>query len=248
MIISEVMYHPVATPENSFEYVELFNPGPAIENLANWRIRGGVDFDFTADHSLNTGETILVVGFDPATDLISSTNFRSHYGIGTEVPLLGPWSDGPLRNDQGIVRLQRPEMAPPTDLELYPQVTEDEVRYLATAPWPTGPDGNGGSLHRVDSSLFGNFSSSWTGETPSPGTGAAEISYADFRELTFGPGSPPGSSELEDFDLDGFLNIVEYALGLNPLLADASLAPSPAVEGGELTLTFPTIIKLFSLF
>ena len=240
VIISEVMYHPVATPENSFEYVELFNPGPAIENLANWRIRGGVDFDFTADHSLNTGETILVVGFDPVTDLISSTNFRSHYGIGTEVPLLGPWNDGPLRNDQGIVRLQRPDMPPPTDPELYPQVTEDEVRYLATAPWPTGPDGNGGSLHRVDSSLFGNFSSSWTGETPSPGTGAAEISYADFRELTFGPGSPPGSSELEDFDLDGFLNIVEYALGLNPLLADASLAPSPVVEGGELTLTFPS--------
>ena len=25
VIISEVMYHPVATPENSFEYVELFN-------------------------------------------------------------------------------------------------------------------------------------------------------------------------------------------------------------------------------
>jgi len=239
VVISEVMYHPVETPENSFEYVELFNPGPAIESLANWRIRGGVDFDFSADHSLNTGETILVVGFDPVSDPISSTNFRSHYGIGMEVPLLGPWSDGPLRNDQGTIRLQRPDTPPPTDLDLFPQVTEDEVRYLATAPWPASPDGSGDSLHRVNSSLFGNFFSSWTGEEPSPGTEASEISYADFRELTFGPDSPPGSSALEDFDLDGFLNIVEYALGLNPLLADARLAPSPVVEGGELTLTFP---------
>ena len=239
VVISEVMYHPVATPENHFEYVELFNPGPAIESLANWRIRGGVDFDFSPSHSLNTGETILVVGFDPESDLISLTNFRSHYGIGTEVPLLGPWSDGPLRNDQGTIRLQRPDTPPPTDLDLFPQVTEDEVRYLATAPWPASPDGNGDSLHRVNYSLFGNFASSWTGEEPSPGTEASEISYDEFRELTFGPGSPPGSSALEDFDLDGFLNIVEYALGLNPLLADANLAPSPVVEGGELTLTFP---------
>ena len=33
--------------------------------------------------------------------------------------------------------------------------------------------------------------------------------------------------------------MVEYALGLNPLIPDASLAPSPVVEDGELTLTFP---------
>ncbi|HJM65908.1 MAG TPA: hypothetical protein QGF50_19485, partial [Roseibacillus sp.] len=87
--------------------------------------------------------------------------------------------------------------------------------------------------------LFGNFPTSWGGREPSPGTGAQQMSYADFRDLTFGPGSPPGSGELEDYDLDGFLNIVEYALGLNPLLSDAALAPSPVVDGDELTLTFP---------
>jgi hypothetical protein len=65
------------------------------------------------------------------------------------------------------------------------------------------------------------------------------LSYADFRDLTFGPDAPPGSGELEDFDLDGFVNMVEYALGLNPLIPDASLAPSPVLEDGELTLTFP---------
>ena len=239
VVISEVMYQPVVTPENSFEYVELFNSGPAIESLAHWRMRGGVDFDFTAAHSLRTGERLVVVGFDPVTDLVSSDNFRSHYGIGSEVTLLGPWSDGPLRNDQGTVRLQRPDAPPPTKPELYPQVTEDEVRYLSIAPWPTGPSGEGESLQRVNSSLFGNFASSWAGKEPSPGTGTQQLSYADFRDLTFGPDAPPGSGELEDFDLDGFVNMVEYALGLNPLIPDASLAPSPVLEDGELTLTFP---------
>ncbi|MEE2734556.1 MAG: hypothetical protein VYC57_04275, partial [Verrucomicrobiota bacterium] len=148
-----------------------------------------------------------------------------------------PWTDGPLRNDHGTVRLQRPDTPLPADPAFYPQVTEDEVQYLAIAPWPASPAGGGGSLQRLNSSLFGNFPSSWEGSEPSPG--ASERSYASFRDLTFGPGSPPGSGELEDFDLDGFLNIVEYALGLNPLLSDAALAPSPVVDGGELTLTFP---------
>ncbi|MCS5540927.1 MAG: hypothetical protein NZ804_13125, partial [Roseibacillus sp.] len=199
--------------------------------------RGGVDFDFTTAHSLSAGESLLVVGFDPVADPVSTSNFRSHYGIDAGVPLLGPWTDGPLRNDQGTVRLQRPDNPLPTDPAFYPQVTEDEVHYLAIAPWPTSPAGGGGALQRLNSSLFGNFSTSWGGSEPSPG--ASELSYASFRDLTFGPGSPPGSGELEDFDLDGFLNIVEYGLGLNPLLLDAALAPSPVVDGGELTLTFP---------
>ena len=55
VIISELMYQPAFTPENILEYVELFNSGPAIESLANWRIRGGIDFDFSSAHSLGTG-------------------------------------------------------------------------------------------------------------------------------------------------------------------------------------------------
>lgn len=239
VVISEVMYHPTATPENSYEYVEIRNSGSLPESLVNWRLRGGVDFDFTTAHSLSAGESLLVVGFDPVADPVSTSNFRSHYGIDAGVLLLGPWTDGPLRNDHGTVRLQRPDTPLPADPAFYPQVTEDEVQYLAIAPWPTSPAGGGQSLQRLNSSLFGNFPSSWVGKEPSPGTGAQQMSYADFRDLTFGPGSPPGSGELEDFDLDGFLNIVEYALGLNPLLSDAALAPSPVVDGGELTLTFP---------
>ena len=208
--------------------------------MANWRIRGGVDFNFPASQSLAPGETILVVGFDPTTDSVSSNNFRSHYGISAGTTLLGPWSDGPLRNDSGTVRLQRPDEPYPADPSQYSQVTEDELRYLARDPWPVSAAGNGESLNRSSVSLFGNFASSWLGKEPSPGIGSQPTSYNEFRDLTFGPGSPPGSGKLEDFDRDGFLNIVEYALELNPTLSDASLAPAPLIEGDELTLTFPS--------
>ena len=44
-----------------------------------------------------------------------AASFRSAYGIDDAVPLVGPFSDGPLGNDTGTVRLQRPDMPPAND-------------------------------------------------------------------------------------------------------------------------------------
>ena len=239
VIISEVMYQPTSAPENSFEFVEICNAGSVTETLENWRLRGGVDFDFTASHSLAPGEVLVVVGFDPVADPASTTNFRNLYGIAAGVALVGPWTDGPLQNDAGTVRLQRPDVPPPGDPLFFPQVTEDEVRYLATAPWPLSAAGGGDSLQRANSTLFGNFASSWNASLPNPGSKLSNYTdYATFRDLTFGPGNPPGSGELDDFDFDGLVNAVEYALGLNPLVFDVSLHPNPIAEGGDLTLSY----------
>ena len=41
------MYQPNSAPEDNLEFVEICNLGDAVENLANWRLRGGADFDFT---------------------------------------------------------------------------------------------------------------------------------------------------------------------------------------------------------
>ena len=62
VLISEVMYHPEVTIEDDLEFVEICNSGTTTENLANWRLRGGADFDFTAAHSLEPGGLLVVVG------------------------------------------------------------------------------------------------------------------------------------------------------------------------------------------
>jgi hypothetical protein len=49
---------------------------------------------------------------------------------------------------------------------------------------------------------------------------------------------PPGSGELEDFDIDGIPNVVEFALGLDPLVSDANLLPAVVVEGDSLTISY----------
>jgi hypothetical protein len=45
----------------------------------------------------------------------------------------------------------------------------DRVNYDDQAPWPTGPDGGGLSLTRVDPYLYGNDVINWDANTPSPG-------------------------------------------------------------------------------
>ena len=230
VIISEVMYHPDAPAEDNLEFIEICNAGGVTENLANWRLLGGADFDFTASHSLASGGLLVVVAFDPATQPVETAAFRAAYGIDASIPLAGPFTDGPLGNDTGTVRLQRPDASPVDEPGFYPQVTEDEVIYQHTAPWPVGAAGNGDSLNRIGIGLFGNFVSSWSNELPTPG--GKRIDYAGWSAI-WGVGG-----EFLDPDFDGLDNIVEFALGLNPTVFDANALSDLVIEGGDIILTY----------
>ena len=86
----------------------------------------GADFDFTASHNLASGASLVIVAFDPVAEPGAAATFRATYGIDGAVPLVGPFTDGPLRNDTGAVRLQRPDQSPVGEPGFYPAVTEDE--------------------------------------------------------------------------------------------------------------------------
>jgi hypothetical protein len=211
VIISEVMYHPLGASGDLSEFVEICNAGSVSESLANWKLRGGADFDFTAGHLLAPGAVLVVVAFDPLTQPTQAAAFRAEYGIALGVPLVGPFTDGPLGNDTGTVRLQRPDSPPSEDPGYYPQVTEDEVIYLSEAPWSVDAAGNGQSLHRVGPDLFGNFASSWTGKPPTPGTGPF-----DYRNWAANHPGADLSDPAADLDGDGLSNDDERIWGLDP--------------------------------
>ena len=42
----------------------------------------------------------------------------------------------------------------------------------------------------------------------------------------------------DDDENDGLPNLVEFALGLNPLVSDIDAFPSVVIDGGDLTLTY----------
>ena len=58
----------------------------------------------------------------------------------------------------------------------------------------------------------------------------------DSWELTYWP-TTAGHSALNDFDQDGYVELLELALGLNPTLPNAGGLPAAIDEGGYLTMT-----------
>jgi len=181
ILISEVHYNPGDTVgADDLEFIELFNPTNEAVDLTNWRIRKGVDFDFTPDTTIEPRSTLVVVSFDPADPLNGAklAAFHAEFSIDGSVPLVGPYT-GRLADGGEKVQLQRPDEPPAEEPGFIPRLIEDEVIYDDVAPWPTDADGRGSSLHRVDTGLWGNDSTSWTGATPSPGISEIELPAAE---------------------------------------------------------------------
>ena len=182
LVISEINYHPpnpspaalAVEPsliDNDLEFVEVYNPTPLAVDLTDWRIRGGVSFDFAAGTMIAAGHTLVVVSFDPNS--VANTSrlaaFRIQYGIDANVPLVGDFQNGgQLNNSVDRIELQRPDSPPPAEPTFLPHLLEDEVLYDDLAPWPTAADGSGESLQRSRVDLLGKDAGTWVGGHPSP--------------------------------------------------------------------------------
>ncbi len=181
IVISEVQYAPAApTPaalaidpqltRDDLEFIEIANPTGSPVDLKEWRIRGGVDFDFP-DGRLLPGDIRVIVSFDPSSPSQATRveAFRRHYQIGNQVTLLGPYA-GKLSDVRERLALQRPDTPPADDPAVIPRLTEDEVIYRSTAPWPTQAAGQGSSLQRRFAPQWGSDVASWIAASPTPGS------------------------------------------------------------------------------
>ena len=183
LVIIEIHYHPV-TPssgalaiepgliDNDLEFIEIYNPTRLAVDLTDWRIRGGVRFDFAAGSVIAAGESRVVVSFDPNsfTNVDRTSAFRTHHGIDANIPLVGGFENGgQLNNSAEQVELQRPDTPHLSDPTFLPHLMEDEVLYDDLAPWPIEADNNGESLQRVRVDLLGKDATTWTHGHPSPG-------------------------------------------------------------------------------
>ena len=223
VFVSEVHYAPAGSTNH--EFVELTNQGGSAIALEKWKLRGGLDFDFTIDHAIPANGSVVIVNFNPATETALATDFRNHFGIDGTVTLIGPAVDGPLDDTSGTVRLQMAGPAPE-----FGQITVDEVRYLVEAPWPSAAGGS--SLNRNTSLAFGNFANSWNAAAPTPGSLPTTETYAAWASA-----NGVGTGEL-DPDGDNFSNLLEFAMGTDPNSRDE--LPPLQVSGTTGTITFPS--------
>lgn len=187
IIISEIMYHPpdIGTNDNALdEYIEICNissqPFPLYSTATNapmqytntWRIRGEVDFDFPQGVVVPPNGKVLVVNFDPVTNLTQRAAFIEKFGVPTNTPLFGPYK-GKLSNRAGTIELYKPDpvqLPPHPDAGLVPYIFVEKVRYEDRNGWPAEADGTGYSLHRFSYTGYANDVTNWFAAPPTPGS------------------------------------------------------------------------------
>ncbi len=214
-VISEIMYHPSdifpGLNNTAHEFVELYNPTASPvnlwvldggTNLGSWRVTGQVEYTFPTNTVLAASTRVLIVPFDPVTNLTAKASFVAQYGMtGSEI-FYGPF-DGVLDNTGGRVALEKP-IGPDLPGESSGWVIVDEVYYAATEPWPVAANGSGQSLHRINVADAGRDPSSWSADDASPGSG--NITHPD---MILGISAVSGQLKLGFNLLPGFSYVVE---------------------------------------
>jgi PKD repeat protein/endonuclease/exonuclease/phosphatase family metal-dependent hydrolase len=136
IVITEIMYNPPEAGTDSLEFIELFNNGNEIENLAGFYFAAGVDYTFPS-YTLNPGE-FMVVG-------VNAIAMQNTFGVNSL-----QWTSGGLSNGGELILLKDNSGK-----------TIDSVRYYDTPPWPTTPDGNGPSLMLCEPDSDNALGSNW---------------------------------------------------------------------------------------
>ncbi len=255
VVISEIMYHPVAAEqlklhspigqtldylvatelsEDQFEYVEVHNITstnvPLFDPAAppnTWRLNQAVDFDFPPNMILAPSNSLLVVGFDPAVDTQALELFRAAYGLDTNTLILGPWK-GRLDNAGETIELEKPQSSLGTNV---PFVLVEAVSYQDTAPWPTTTDGNGLSLHRRSLTSFGSDPTNWVAAAPTPGMA---IPAGNAPAIVTNPSNQSVAAY-------GTATLTVEATGAPPLQYQWQLNSLPLLRETNATLTLPQV-------
>ncbi len=131
VLISKIMYHP---PGDLPEYVEIYNNTANAVDIADWRLKGGIEFKFPAFSPADASsawmkpfERIVLASADART-------VRAAYKISPNVRVLGPWIGRLHKQGDRLKLLDKNGL------------TMSTVKYLDRAPWPAAANGGGHAL------------------------------------------------------------------------------------------------------
>ena len=245
LVVSEIHYNP-SSGGDGYQFIEIANTSFEYTPLANWKLRGSVDYDFPGWAILPPSSLLLLLDFDP-NDEANMDAFRSAYpSLPDDTLLLGPWIDGSLKLSGHNLRLLRPDelQSLPGETPFFPMLIEEEFEYDSIEPWPTSPLVSNHSIHRKSLRIWGFEPTHWEGITPTPGQyGDLEGDDKDADGMSdlwenrhFGQTTESATS---DFDRDNLPNLLEFALGTNPADSKSSSPLKLSLDdSNHLTLTY----------
>jgi hypothetical protein len=225
--------------------VPLYDPNAEANT---WRVRGGVDFDLPGKLILPPNGYLLVVNFDPATDAAQLAAFRSKFGVGASIPVVGPY--GSALDNQGerikLLRPDPPQLIPDPFIGYVPYVLIDQVTYSSLSPWPTNASATGDSLQRLVGGDYGDDPVNWRAASPTAGAANAGGASPDRDgdglptdwETANGlnPDSATGDDGADgDPDGDGLTNLQEYISGTEPGNPESFLRVESILSAGTST-------------
>ncbi|RLD81699.1 MAG: hypothetical protein DRJ15_03760 [Bacteroidetes bacterium] len=140
IVITEIMYNPPESGNDSLEFIELYNNGADAVDLTDFEFVNGVTYTFPAV-TLNPAE-YLVVG-------INATALASTFGITAY-----EWTSGALSNSGELIQLYDAS-----------GMFVDSVHYDDYLPWDTLADGFGPSLTLCDANLDNGLAENWAAST-----------------------------------------------------------------------------------
>jgi hypothetical protein len=143
IVISEIMYNPPESGNDSLEYVEIYNSSNAGVNLDGWSMVG-VELVFSSV-TIAPGQYLVISKSAAALqNVLGATSIQ--------------WTTGALSNNGEVIKVLDGTGA-----------TIDEVTYANAAPWPVEAAGVGASLVLCDPNSDNSLAVSWQAATTSTG-------------------------------------------------------------------------------
>jgi hypothetical protein len=147
IVINELMYDPISGNDDD-QYIELYNKGTNIVNLANWQFTTGVTFTFP--NVTIAPNSYLVVAHNMTNLFAKYTNLNSGNTVGNY--------SGKLSHDGELLVLAQPETLYETNT-IY--VEEDEVTWGTGGRWGEWSSGGGSSLELIDPHANHRLAANW---------------------------------------------------------------------------------------
>lgn len=151
LVITEIMYNPPESGNDTLEFLEIYNPGAVAIDLEGFHFKEGVTFTFPETTLLPESYALVAISAGAMENFFGVEAFQ--------------WTDGALNNGGETVILAD---------NLGRAV--DSVAFDDAAPWPTSPDGFGPSLVFCDPSLDNSIPDDWSASLDYAGVNAANDS------------------------------------------------------------------------